>query len=223
MALIAHYKLNELSGTSLADSAGSNTGTSDNAITSTLGQVGRAVSMNGGTPDRIAISDAAAFNFGAAMSVALWFKKSNNTNDKTNLTAQYDSGLDKRAWWFYYWNTNTIRFRATDNATDAGQVLAVTVSWDRSKWHHYAVTFNAGTAIIYIDGQSVGSGSLAPETTIANTDNDITIGCNELNGAVNGPATGIFDDVRYYNTVLTANDIKGLMGTRNRRSRRRPR
>lgn len=212
---IAYYKMEETTGTSLTDSAGSNTGTSDNAVATILGKVGRGLSMVGASSDRIAISDAADFNFGASMSLSFWFKKSSDAAANAYLAAQYDSGLDKRAWWFYYWAADdTLRFRATDNAADAGQVLAVAETWDKSIWHHYAVTYNAGAAIIYIDGQVVGSGSLAPETTIANTDNDITIGCNENNGAVNGGATGHFDEVRFYAVVLTASEVKSLYGTR---------
>jgi len=104
---------------------------------------------------------------------------------------------------------NTIRADFGNDANNNYRVLTTTNTLtDTTNWHHIAVTYNAGTINIYIDGVSwLGSymgtwtGAVVTETTY------LRIGAL-WNGANVQPFNGLIDDVRIYNYARTAEEIR---------------
>ena len=91
---------------------------------------------------------------------------------------------------------------------DAGNYAVHIQGWDAdivavdTEWHHFAVTYDGDGGIWYLDGEETGS-----ETGAVGTIDQVRIGA-KLSESNYFP--GIVDDVRIYNTVLTAGEIKGL-------------
>jgi len=75
---------------------------------------------------------------------------------------------------------------------------------NNTNWHHYAITYDGTTAILYLDGQAIVSkpfsGSLAVQPT-----RSIVIA--QVFGKSFG---GIIDEVRLYNRALSQQEIQNI-------------
>jgi concanavalin A-like lectin/glucanase superfamily protein len=86
----------------------------------------------------------------------------------------------------------------------AGTTNTYTVTLGTSGWHQIAITSDATTARLYVDGNFVSSGSLG--STGTGTD-DLTIGAADNNSQA---SSAIFDDFAAFNISLSADQIKEL-------------
>ena len=78
----------------------------------------------------------------------------------------------------------------------------------RSNWYHIALTWGSNVYTLYVNGQSVKTGSLtSPAALPASAD----IG-NKGESTWNQSFHGLMDDVRVYNCALTAEEIADLAG-----------
>ncbi|MFC1633351.1 LamG-like jellyroll fold domain-containing protein [Planctomycetota bacterium] len=91
---------------------------------------------------------------------------------------------------------------------DAGNYAIHVQGWDAdicaldTEWHHFAATYDGEGGTWYLDGEETGS-----EAGAVGTLDQVRIGA-KLSESNYFP--GIVDDVRIYNTVLTAGEIMGL-------------
>ena len=240
LSLLIYLKCDDnAADTVVADSSGNNfTGTlsgGDNtSAKSEQGKVGRALHLNG-SDDRISIPDSPAFDdFSTSMTAAAWIKIDATTGADQVIVGHYKKKSDNRAWSFNVTNGLKLRLFASDDGTfDPGQrVDAPTddVVITTGTWHHVAFTWDAGTLLFYVDGENVlftdayaGANAVdivafyAPAQHIWVGSSDSTVPLPERF------LDGLIDDIRLYTETLSPNQIKGLLSTHNRRSRRRPR
>jgi hypothetical protein len=73
-------------------------------------------------------------------------------------------------------------------------------------WHHVAITWDGVTKRIYLDG--VGAGSAA--STLVDANQQLVLGTDIDYGSPSVRYTGALDDLRFYDTVLTAPQIAAL-------------
>jgi len=148
------------------------------------------------------------FNPSAAtgkLSVALWAKWD-------GLSGEYQGLIGKRDGWSVsnmLWDieisrdAGTIGFRRIDSYPDCGgQILPIGV------WTHIAATFDGTTARFYVNGAQTGGGggfSFAEDR-----DARLHFGSGDPNGG--NPFNGALDDVRIYDTYLSADEVKALAG-----------
>lgn len=90
--LVSYYKLDETTGTSVADSFGSNTGTATN-VTWTAGKINNAGSFTT-TTSKILLANETAFDFDRtqALSVSMWVKLNSLTTTSFLFSKQLNSG-----------------------------------------------------------------------------------------------------------------------------------
>jgi hypothetical protein len=102
---------------------------------------------------------------------------------------------------------------------------------DTTNWNHYAVTWNNGVMIGYLNGVPVGTNDISAIVTHLQIGEDmswkapwISVGCDTHAGTPligdnegegynypnNGFLNGVLDDVRIYNTVLSPADIQTI-------------
>ncbi|HYO24314.1 MAG TPA: LamG domain-containing protein [Lacipirellulaceae bacterium] len=198
--LLAHWKLNESSGTSASDSSGNGrTGTVTGTATWTSATIGNGFQFNGatkiqaagllGNPTNLTISAWATLtaidSFGAEV-VSLG----------DHVVLRLDDGGRMRA---LYYNGTT------------WTSLDFTASYVGTGWRHFAAVFDDANNVLklYVDGVEVASGAMTSSISYPGLGSATVIGRNG-NGGTSHDFTGIIDDVRVYDAALTAAQIKEL-------------
>lgn len=201
--LVSYWKLDETSGTSAADSKGSNGGTYTNGPTLNqakggIGMAGTAVAFAKASSQYVNVPDAASLRGLSGLTIECWVKFASMpaTDDLFTLAGKVGC---------YYLvfrdEGGTKKFQLSGNATDT----AVKVNWSPSTgvWYHVALTWQSGTnnTKVYVNGVEVGSGT--QNTAMPSATNALTIG--QFNGTFF--LDGVLDNVALYNTALSAGTL----------------
>ena len=202
--LRGHWKLDENSGTSAADSSGSgNTGTLISGAGWATGQSGSAVSLDG-VDDYVQVGAQSSLVMTSVASFSAWIYPtgagSNATLGGTVLVkegeyviARYPNGTIQ--WGFANSNPGW-------TFIDTGYIAPA------NQWTHLAVTYDSGTIKTYANGNLVhtynGSGSIGDAIT---AQNDFRIGGRQ---ALSQHFMGRIDEVRVYNRALSASEVSTL-------------
>ncbi len=200
--LVAHWRLNETSGTSAADSSGFNrTGTVTGTATWTSAVRNNGFSFNGSTR----IQATGLLGSHANLTVAAWANLTTADTSGAEIVSLGDHfciRLDESGWARAYMYNGSSWLSVGVFQTFAG-----------TGWHHFAAVFDDGnnTFKLYIDG------ALAASTTNTSSISYAGLGANTVigrqgNSGTNHDFTGIIDDVRVYNYVLSDTEIATLYG-----------
>jgi hypothetical protein len=215
-----HWKLDELSGGTAADSSGSGNagtlGTNPANPTWSAGQIGFGLSFDG-ADDTVNAGSGTTLDNLAAVTVAAWI----------NATSMGEGGFGKivfkatspapgapvNGWHFTVGGTNQLIFATDYSTTDVlRRSNANTIS--TGAWRHVLATWSGGTAAttikIYVDGVEV-SGYDTETAAVGSRPSDASSSLflgNDANGA--RTFNGKLDDVRVYNRVLSAAEITAL-------------
>ncbi|USK36723.1 metallophosphoesterase (plasmid) [Bacillus sp. F19] len=199
--IVAHWKFDEGSGTTVGDSSGNgNTGTLVNNPTWTDSGKGGALAFSGGS--RAEFNSSTTLNKTGDESVSLWFKTSQPATGTTSIfrhsnrftALQLTSGGQARV---AYW----------PNASAGYTALAFPWTYNDNNWHHYVASYNHSTGLkIYVDGNLVASDTtnLGPLSTVTSK---IVLGATETGGEA---YNGLLDDVRVFDLPLTQDEVRQL-------------
>jgi hypothetical protein len=212
--LIAHWRLDEASGTAVGDASGNgNNGTLEGG-TRTQGKLGGGVYLDG-VDDYIEVPNVIT----PTGSLAFWFKPDWDGSDPEDYRL-FDASLGG-IYFFISKGANHADINPEDfgfyleDATDAdyqgieidpaGVIVADT-------WHHLTVTweFGGGPAILYLDGEEIARApALGP---LPNLDPNPRFGLEtfEYIPSANG-AKSVIDDIMFFDKVLTAPEIPVIM------------
>ncbi len=223
-ALIAHYKLDEAVGSNTVEDAVANAGTATRAGVPILGES----SVTAGTYGPIVVSAGTAASFGTAaelnnpsagnyaitgnpsvinnlinessgngvgqMTVAAWINPDVITG--THVIAAAGTGSNG---WKFAINSSKLRFTAfgvLDGTRSSTDLLTNT-------WQYVAMTYNNGSVEYFVNGVSQGTATVSgyKEETGADT---------KFGGRAGGTENfdGHMDEVKYFDTVLTAAEIQ---------------
>jgi hypothetical protein len=208
---LAHWKLDESSGTTAADSSGNNlngTLSGDPLWQPTGGQIAGALKFDG-VNDYVDCGNPSALNIRDKISVACWIKVASFTKNWATILAKGNRSyrLSRSAGPASAGNGNSLHFAIADWATQDVEVNGTVVVTD-NEWHHVAAVYDGSQAAIYVDG--------VLDTAVAGS---VPIGSNTYNVFIgeNAEATGrylngLVDDVRIYNCALTPGEIAQLVG-----------
>jgi len=209
--LVGHWKLDEGSGTTTADSSGNgNNGTIAGNPTWPAGSPATTASNPhslalDGTDDQVAVGVAGFNMLNQSRTVSLWF----------NYTAAPTTGNDT----FFSVSNRSVSLpagagfqigtRTTNLAIWAlGGTIYAMVAAPAPGWHHLVYTFDGTTHVMFIDGAQVGMGTAVSPNPQNVSPTEAIIG-NYLNG--NERFTGRLDDVRIWkDRVLTQAEISAL-------------
>ncbi|XRG79028.1 LamG-like jellyroll fold domain-containing protein [Rossellomorea sp. GAMAL-10_SWC] len=198
--LVAHWKFDEGSGTTVGDSSGNgNNGTLVNNPTWTDSGKGGALAFSGGS--RAEFNSSATLNKTGDESVSFWFKTSQPATGTTSIFRQSNrftalqlaSGQARVAYW--------------PNASSSYKALYTPWTYNDNNWHHYAATYDHLNGLkIYVDGNLVASNTtnLGPLPTVTSK---IMMGANETGGEA---YNGLLDEVRVFDLALTQDEIRQL-------------
>lgn len=218
--LVGHWTLDETSGSSIADSAGSNTGTWSDGVNNSVaeetgaGKIANALTFDGAGDD-VTMGDVNAFDGGTALTVSAWVKSSGvgtpagevHFVDKSNCTGATNDGPFE-----LYANDGVPGFALykSGGSPNFYAILATTDIRDGA-WHHLVGRYNGTAATIWVDGVQEGTVAAASVTMSS------TAHAFEVGGTCNGSNywwTGGIDDVRVYSRALSDTEIAALYATR---------
>jgi len=207
--LLAHYALNEGSGTIAWDSSGNgHTGT---LVDGPQWFAGMAVDFDGQN-DHIDIG--AVDVPGGAITLAAWFNSDNLTNCGSGQCRLISKSTSTSESAHYFMLSTTLegessrlRFRLkTGGVTET--LIASSGDLTEGEWVHAAAVYDGSQMRLYKNGQLVGSA--AKSGSISTNDSvPVWIGGNP-DGATSMPWDGLIDEVRIYDEALTAAEIRAL-------------
>jgi len=202
--LVAAYGFNEGSGTSTADASGNgNNGTTTATTWSTVGKFGSALSFNG-TSSWVTVPDAPNLDLTTSVTVEAWVNPAAlGTAWRTAVMKEQTGGLV----YGLYANSDTTRpsahvFITSEQATRGTAALAL------NTWTHLAMTYNGTTLRIFVNGVEASNKAISGNLVLSN--GALRIGGNSIWGEY---FSGLVDEVRIYNRVLSANEIQSDMNT----------
>ena len=210
-SLVSYWQLAETSGTSAADSKGTNTGTYTGGYT--LGQMPPATSMSGavlfnGTSGYVLVKSGLIIGNLANASIEAWIKSTSSAgqaiycerpasgNDIWKLVLSSSSdpgGIAGRAEFVHRDDAGTLNWFAASTTINNGA------------WHHVVLT-KAGTALVlYVDGVQVNSGTMSGTDTMTNAGIQSRIGADQADATVY--FSGTISNVAVYNAALSASAV----------------
>src|SRR5690606_18555669 len=203
--LVAHWTMDELCGTTVADTGDlpANNGTTSNSPTFTPGKYGNALALNG-TNQYATVTDEDSLDLSTGMTIAAWIKPSKagtqNILKKTigTTTANgYELSLSSAGKVFVRLNGNAnYRIDSTTDHPTSG-----------NEWMHVAATLGGGVIRLYVNGIQEGGDKLMPvpigtNTTHLRIGRDTDTGSNYFGGQI--------DDLRLYDRGLSPLEIASL-------------
>ncbi|NNJ79075.1 MAG: DNRLRE domain-containing protein, partial [Xanthomonadales bacterium] len=205
---VAHWKLDETSGTTAVDSIGGHDGTLINGPVWVAGQIDGALDFDGSN-DLVSVPHQAIFTQ-VPMTVSAWFK----LDVLPTTRSEHGTIIDKRhtvdpyASWTLYVNEtlgDKIRFQIRDSS-ETGYWLDSAASAVINTWYHVVGTIDESyNAKLYVNG------ALEPDDdnigSLFSSDDEIRIGAGWSGG---NRLDGVVDDVRFYDRALSAAEISGL-------------
>ncbi|HEY6730298.1 MAG TPA: LamG-like jellyroll fold domain-containing protein [Solirubrobacterales bacterium] len=202
--LVLGYGFEETSGSTANDvSTLKNNGTINGATSTASGKFGRALSFDG-TNDRVDVPDAASLDLTNAMTLEAWVKPTTNASWRTVMLKE--RGTNDLVYALY--SSNGSKPRA-ENFTGAENTAAGTAALALNAWSHLAATYDGTNLRFYVNGVLVTT--KATSGSMPNTANPLRIGGNAVWGEY---FSGLIDEVRIYNRVLSATEIGADMNAK---------
>jgi subtilisin family serine protease len=196
--LVAAYGFAEAGGTTVVDSSGKgNAGTLQNAVRTSNGKYGSALSFNGSNA-RVNVPDASSLDLTSGMTLEAWVKPATLSGWRTALLKEQPGQLV----YALYANTDTNRpsahvFNGADLNTRGTAQLPL------NTWTHLAATYDGSALRLYVNGTLASSRGVSG--SMPNSTGALRIGGNAVWGEY---FNGVIDEVRIYNRALTASQIQ---------------
>jgi len=221
MALVNEYTFGEMTGTSLMDSIGGNTGTLGGATNPTWtksldnSKVRTQLDFSGGngntTGNRQRVTfDKTSFLYTSSnsFSYVILFKSSKSDTVRHKLLAIGDVNQVGAVYLTLDADEKLYAAVSTDNGV--AKILTSTNTYCDGKWHLVVLTCTGTTAILYIDGILIGT--LAGAGTLGgnfyNTNTEVVIGAGANGATYYRDLTGSIGYFANYNHTLTAAEVQ---------------
>lgn len=217
--LKARWTMRNMSGSSVPDVAGSNTGTANGNYAWVPGMGCPdcpAIRLYGSSSDYVSVPDSNSLDLTSAGTIAAWIyiPDASSLNSRAGLVQKGTAnnwGSSDVAYKLQLWPTRRLALTVTDSSGTDSQVLS-TNSISAQAWHHVAGTWGSNGMHLYIDGAEDGSSTSKP--TARTNSSNLNLGRALVPSGwfdfTYYPFNGILDEVYLYGVQLNEDDIKTL-------------
>jgi len=203
--LVGHWKFDETSGATAADSAGGNNGISINGATWTTGKIGNALSFDG-ADDYVNVGSAASVDNLGPLTYSAWIY----VRSVPNANGAFIFAKDYSKYFYIGQSSHALRFVVDYDNVNLSLQSSADNNIPFSAWTHVAVTWDGSTtaanAHLYING--VETSYSAKTDAVGNLVSDASYSYKFSFSS--RPFDGIMDDARIYNRALSASEITDL-------------
>ena len=209
--LVGWWKLDEASGNAIDSSGQGNTGTPTGTTIVNNCARGRCRQFNGSS-DYVNIGNVSALKVTGALTITAWVKYSNLTGAAEVIASKYDALSNQRGYLLSVDTSGKLTFniQASLSLFDATSVVTSTSAWNNGNWHNVVGVYLPSAQLrIYVDGVLASGDAATIPASIANPTALFFIGAINQSTASQF-FSGNIDDVRVYNRVLSAQEIKDL-------------
>jgi hypothetical protein len=204
---VAAYSFSETSGSTVADATGhGHTGTVSGATRTTTGKTGGALSFDG-VNDSVSVEDADDLDLTTGMTLEAWVNPTANTGWRTAVMKETSGDLSYAL--YSGGATTPLSTITTTGASGYGEAPGPSGSQPADNtWTHLVGTYDGTTLKLYKNGTLISSSTRAGSIAVGT--GPVKIGGNAVWGEW---FKGQLDDIRIYNTALTAAQIQTAMNT----------
>jgi hypothetical protein len=209
---IAHWKLDEGTGSVAYDSAGTNDGTIYGADWTT-GQLGGALDFDGGG-DCVDFGDIDEFEFGDRdFSISTWFYTKGihdiggDNSGVGMIISKFNWSSDGRQWYLSQDGSGSLLFYTNPTGTSSEWVISQNGGY-QNRWVHIVGLRSGSSKDLYIDGELNNTGSTLGVVT--GKPSNVYIGCRQDPTHRYAFFNGLIDDVRIYDRALSAGEVEQL-------------
>ncbi|MDP4009584.1 MAG: DUF2341 domain-containing protein [Candidatus Shapirobacteria bacterium] len=182
-------------------------GTGNSAPTWTNnGKFNKALSFDGGDYTTISDNPALDIGYSGSISISVWYYSTTADTNTHTILAKRQTDSSTNTDYILFISNNYLTW-GTGDSTDSVAWMSITEP-SRNQWHQIVAVLSrdtslTGTKYLYVDGNLVSSGTYATKANATST--PLYIGKYNGSGAF---WEGLIDEVKIYNTALTAEDIK---------------
>lgn len=209
---IAHWRMDETSGTTISDSSGNGYNATLSNGSRTSGIDGNAISMNGTSSDYISLPDSlGSMILNNPFSISAWIYWRGENSDNDNFNSQHLIVFRRGAFVILYLREpdhpsiqNSVSLQLNGSTSlniDSGANTLPT-----NEWVHIVATNDGITSKIFINGNEMASSNIGVSTSNQTYSNIIGRSGNASSENFNG----IVDEVRLYNRAITLAEIETL-------------
>ncbi|MBL9126873.1 MAG: LamG domain-containing protein, partial [Verrucomicrobiales bacterium] len=207
LAEIARWKLDEASGFTAADAAGSRHPGSLNVGPQWIaGRFGNGISMNG-VDDVVTVDDSASLRLSGPFGMAFWVRRRGDSADWARVVGKGQNYPRNFGVWDWQGGGGRMLFQFRNSA---GVLVGAwtTTSLVQGTWYHLACTWDGAVGRVYVNGVLEAAVPMAGPP-LTSTD-PLTLG----HAGYNGYFKGDLDEVGLYGRALTATEVSALyLGT----------
>jgi hypothetical protein len=207
-ALVAHWTLDQGSGTTAGDVTGNgNDGTLRGDPKWAVGQIGGALELDG-NGDYVECGNSGILNITEQVTLAAWVKPDSGFSypDWSGIIMRGGPNLDTFA--FYYNGPNQqLGFKTTGTSVE-WMAIAAEGLFD-GQWHHVAAVYDGAVKTVYLDGEPIGT--MDSTGSIATSDGRLLLGAGRDLTVPTHLLVGLIDDARIYDEALEQVEIQATM------------
>jgi hypothetical protein len=203
-SLIAWWKFDEGSGTMISDSAGTSNGTAYSSdyswVTGHIGPYAGHLANNDGY---VGVGSSSVLALTGNMTISAWAQFSGSQQNEVFVwrgsgNYNYFLGIPSGA-------SNKVAFCIHVSGGNACAQSSST--YNDGTWHLYSGVFNGSNVLLYVDGSLAVTGSSTAGPIIDPSSNSLYLGANDT---ADDNLVGSIDDVRIYNSALTATQVQNI-------------
>jgi hypothetical protein len=214
--LLCWWRFDDGTGTTAIDSSGHNLyGTVNGATWVADGRIGGALEFGGDGDHVVSIGAGAAINGLSAITVTVWIKSNVTSTEKGFVCFIDPAGGDNGGMRYdaasYKWPGGTNLIKLSMETTSGNMQLEASDDTQTTQWQHVALVWSSNNDLqLYINGElNKPRGTQGRGGTIEAT--KLIVGKSVKDVQPDQGWDGLVDDVRVYNRVLTADEIKQVM------------